>query len=215
VDYRNVAYFNSLPSFANPLLADGVLLSQRSLDITRRIIDSEVEILPNAKLSPFFSFYRGSGFGRGVTTFVTDGTEFPVATRFDDTVTSYRGGVRLKLSKYNFTLEQGRTTFNDQEEILHDGSIPGNRRTQLFDQTLALTELAQDYNAESSGIFNRGVLQGRPWSWLNFSGQFLYSQPEIHVTYDHEASGNFFLFREIAPFTNGLESSIGDTTRKI
>jgi hypothetical protein len=121
--------------------------------------------------------------------------------------------VRLKLSKYNFTLEQGRSTFNDQQEIFHEGSIPGNRRTQLFDQTLALTELAQDYNAESSGIFNRGVLQGRPWSWLNFSGQFLYSQPEIHVTYDHEASGNFFLFREIAPFTNGLESSIGDAKR--
>ncbi len=213
VDYRNVAYFHSLPSFANPLLASGLLLSQRSLDITRRMIDTEVEILPNARLSPFFSFYNGAGFGRGVTTFVSDGNEFPVASHFDDDVSSYRGGVRLRLSKYNFLVEQGRTSFEDQQEIFHDGRIPGNRSTPLFGQTLALDDLSQRYDAESHGIFNRAVLQGHPSPWLTFSGQFLYSQPRVQVRYGHEAKGSLFLLREIAPFTNGMESSLGDAKR--
>ena len=64
-NYRNVAYFNNLPSFANPLLGEGLLLSQRALDITRRQIEADLVIRPNATVSPFFSFYDAQGFGLG------------------------------------------------------------------------------------------------------------------------------------------------------
>jgi hypothetical protein len=213
-DYRNVAYFNALPSFANPLLADGIFTSQRSFDITRRLIDTELEIKPNSTISPFFSFYRGQGFGRGVTTFVSDGNEFPVTSNFDDDVTSFRGGVRFKWSNYNLTVEQGRTTFGDEQQIfLQDGPIAGNRRTPLLGQTLRLDNLVQQYDAESRGIFNRGVVQGRPWDWLNFSGQFLYSQPSVDVRYNHEAGGNLILFQQAAPYTSQLEDSLGSAKR--
>ncbi len=35
-DYRNMTYFNNLPSFANPLLVQGNLISQRAFDTQRR-----------------------------------------------------------------------------------------------------------------------------------------------------------------------------------
>ena len=36
VDYRNIAYYNFLPSFANPNIAQGVLMDQRSFELQRR-----------------------------------------------------------------------------------------------------------------------------------------------------------------------------------
>ena len=58
LNYRNVAYFNNLPSFANPLLSEGLMLSQRALDVTRRQIDTELTIKPNSIVSPFIAFYN-------------------------------------------------------------------------------------------------------------------------------------------------------------
>ena len=54
-DYRNVNYFNFIPSFANPLLSQGILLGQHSFDSTRRTMDFELTLRPGAKISPFLA----------------------------------------------------------------------------------------------------------------------------------------------------------------
>jgi len=214
INYRSVAYFNNLPSFANPLLSEGLLLSQRALDIRRRQIETELTVKPNSPVSPFFSFYNAEGFGRGVTTFVTDGNEFPVSTDLDDNLASFRGGVKLNFSKINFTLEQGATTFSDDQEVFFDdGGNRGNRRTRLFGREVILDELDQRYRADGDGLFNRGVVQGRPWRWLHFTGQFLYSQPEIDVSQELNASGEFFSLGLLSPFSGVFEQNLADANR--
>ena len=213
-NYRNVAYFNNLPSFANPLLGEGLLLSQRALDITRRQIETDLVIKPNATVSPFFSFYNAHGFGRGTTIYRADGDEFPVDTDLDDDLTSFRGGVKLNFSKYNFTLEQGGTTFSDDQEVFfRDGTNPGNITRPFLGRDIVLNELLQHYRADGDGFFNRGVVQGRPASWLNFTGQFLYSRPTINVTHDLTAAGSFVSQALIAPFTGQFEQTLADANR--
>jgi hypothetical protein len=211
--YRNVAYFNSLPSFANPLLNEGVLLSQRTFDIERRQAEAELRIKPGAAISPYFAYTFADGLGRGVTTFVSDGNEFPVATDLDDSMNSLRGGVRLNFSRFNLTLEQGYTSFDDRQRVGTSDSNPGNRRAPLFGRDLVLDQLLQTYRAEGDGVFNRAVVQGRPWSAVSFTGQFLYSQPSIDVEYDHDASGSLFLFQTVSPYNSVLERSVGDASR--
>ena len=214
VNYRNVAYFNNLPSFANPLLGEGLLLSQRVLDITRRQFETDLVVKPNSTISPFFSFYKADGFGLGTTTFLTDGDEFPVGTDLDDDLTSFRGGVKINFSKYNFTLEQGATTFSDDQEIFfRDGVNPGNVRRTFFGRDIVLNKLLQSYRAEGDGLFNRGVVQGRPATWLNFTGQFLYSKPSIDVRQELTATGSFFSQTLIAPFTGQFEQNLADANR--
>lgn len=213
LDYRNVSYFNSLPSFANPLLAEGLFLSERAMDLQRRSIDAELKIKPGGRLSPFLGFYHGSGFGRGVTTFVTDGNEFPVSTNLNDRTESFRGGVNLNFSRVNFTLEQGGTTFRDDQEIFYSGRNLGNRRTTLFGQLVVLSDLRQAYGVRGDGMFSRAAVSGRPWSRLNFTGQFLYSQPSIDVQYTGQSRGEFFLLSAIAPYTGQLDRSTGAAQR--
>lgn len=213
-NYRNVAYFNNLPSFANPLLGEGLLLSQRALDITRRQYETELVIKPNSMISPFFSFYRADGFGLGTTTFITDGDQFPVGTELDDDLTSFRGGVKLNFSKYNFTLEQGATSFSDDQEIFYRGSAnQGNVSRTFFGRDIILNELLQRYRAEGDGLSSRGVVQGRPAKWLNFTGQFVYSKPTIDVTQQLDATGSFFSQTLIAPYTGQFEQNLADANR--
>jgi hypothetical protein len=213
LDYRNLAYFNALPSFANPLLAQGLLLSQRALDIRRRQFDAELNLLPDKRVSPFLAFAQGWGEGRGVTTFVTTGNEFPVLTLLRDSTRSYRGGVRLNVSRYNFTLEQGGTTFKDDQQVLTDDRNLGNRRIPLLGTTLILDNLRQAYGVRGEGVYNRGMIQGRPWSRLSFQGQFLYSQPSIEVRQTVQDQGQFVLLAAAAPYTMLLERSLGEAQR--
>lgn len=213
-NYRNVAYFNNLPSFANPLLGEGLLLSQRALDITRRQIETDLVITPNATVSPYFSFYNAQGFGLGTTLFRADGDEFPVDTDLDDDLTSFRGGVKLNFSKYNFTLEQGATTFSDDQEVFfRGGTNPGNVTRTFLGRDIVLNELLQRYRAEGEGFFNRGVVQGHPASWLSFTGQFLYSRPKLDVSHDLTAAGSFVSQTLIAPFTGQFEQNLADANR--
>ncbi len=214
MDYRNVLYFNSLPSFANPLLAEGVLFSQRSFDMQRRQFDATLRVKPQSRITPFFAYSYAAGFGQGVTNFVSDGNNFPVHTDLDDLLHTVRGGAEIEFSKLSLTLEQGVTVFNDAQEIFFGaGGNRGNRRTTLFGQELILDSLRQSYDASGNGVFNRAVVQGHPWERLSFAGQFLYSQPSIEVNYQEEAAGDFFALRALAPFTNQLGSSLAEANR--
>lgn len=213
--YRNFAYFNNLPSFANPLLEEGLLLSQRALDLTRRQVDLDLNLLPGHTFEPFFGFYRADGFGRGVTTYVTDGNEFPVSTELDDALTTVRGGLRVHLGRYDVTVEHGRTDFSDDQDVFFRDPDPntGNRRGQLLGRDLLLDELLQRYRADGRGQFSRAVLQGRPWERLSFTGQFLFSQPKLDVSHDLAASGSFLTFGSLSPFGSLVEQSLADANR--
>ena len=214
LDYRNVAYFNSLPSFANPLLNEGLLVSQRALDINRRNLDLDLKFHPGAKIEPFFAYSHAAGFGRGITTFVTDGNEFPVSTDLDDRTNTVRGGLNINFTRYNFTLEHGGATYGDDQEIFFDdGGNRGNRRTTLLGRQIVLDGLRQIYDIEGKTIFNRAVAQGRPWDRLNFTGQFLYSRPRIDAVQTVDASGDFVFLRAVAPYTGQFERSMGDASR--
>ena len=94
-DYRDIAYFNFLPSFADPLLARGVVLNQQSFDIRRHFASFELDLLPGHWLIPYFAYDRDSGSGTGATTFVTDGNQYAVPNQLRDLTNLYRGGVRF------------------------------------------------------------------------------------------------------------------------
>ena len=77
-DYRDFAYFNDLPSFADPLAARGVMLDEQSLDTRRHMGNYTLDILPGNWIVPYLAFQRDSGTGTGVDDFVDLPNSFPV-----------------------------------------------------------------------------------------------------------------------------------------
>jgi hypothetical protein len=202
-DYRNMAYFNFLPSFADPLLSRGILLNERSFDIRRRTSSFTLDLLPGNWIVPYLAYERSSGFGRSITTFVSDANEYAVPSRNNDHMNNYRVGARFELSRLNLTLEQGGTTFKDDQSVFDgpDARNRGNRETPFLGQNLFLGNLLQAYGVRATSIYTKAVATAAISPWLNISGDILYSRPETDTNYQQFNTGNQVLSSEALLFT--------------
>lgn len=202
--YRNLAYFNNLPSFANPLLDRGVLTSERSFDIRNQMSSFELTLLPGNWLIPYFAYDRASGYGDGVTTFVSDQNEYPAPFRSNFSQNNMRGGLRVELNRYHATVEQGGTTFRDDEALFQSpgAANPGNRGTPYLGNVLSLNGLSQAYGVRGNGVYTKVMGTGQPAAWLSLYGQYLYARPENDTNYQQFNTGNFALQSQALLFTS-------------
>ncbi len=213
-DYRKVDYFNFIPTFANPLLAQGIFLGQHSFDSTRRTMDFDLTLRPGATVSPFIAYSRNSGFGPGVTTFTADENEFAVTNQLRDTSDYYRGGVHFNWSRMNLTLEQGFLTFKDDQRIYQTGGTnTGNRTTPVLGQNVVLGQLDENYHSRGTTPVSRVQLTATPWDKLTVAGRFVYSQPDLDFDYDRRTAGNFVSQDVLRVFTGELANASSEASR--
>jgi hypothetical protein len=211
-DYSNILYFNALPSYANPFAPAGS--DQQWFDLYHRNMSFDLTLLPNRRIVPYLSFNRNSGSGTGVSTFVQDGLDaFPVATRFRNATNNYRGGLRFEFNRLHVTLEQGGTTFKDDDSAYDATPTPGDRTTTLQGQTLQLNSLMQAYGIRAHSVYSKALLTANPFSWLNVYGQFLYSQPKTDVNYQDAATGNFVLLNSLLPYSGQMDIATGSANK--
>ena len=191
-DYRDIAYFNYLPSYADPLLSRGITIDEQAFDTRRHLGSYTLDLLPGNWLMPYLSFERDSGTGIGTSVFVSSANEFPVAAALRDLTNLYRGGVRIERKKFHVTLEAGGTTFKDDQSQYQAGTTTnyGNNNAPYLGQTLDLKYLSAAYGIGGTSVFTRGLLTANVTSWLDFYGQFQYSQPDSTVNYQQYNTGN-------------------------
>jgi hypothetical protein len=200
-DYRNLAYFNFLPSFANPAIERGIFLNQRSFDIGRRLAEVRLDLRPGKTITPYLAWSHDSGSGQGITDFVSDGNEYPVATLLRDKTDNLRGGVRITRGAFHLTLEQGGAFFKDDSRAFDADRNPGNRTTPLLGQTLFLSRLEQAYGVRGRNVYSQALLSASLGSRLDISGQFLYSRPTSDATYWQSNTGNFVNLQSLLFFS--------------
>jgi hypothetical protein len=189
-DYRNLAYFNAVPSFANPFAPAG--FDEQSFDIRKKILSIDLNLFSGKHISPYVAFDRNSDSGNGIEPWAQDGNNsYPVPTLLRDATNNYRAGVRFEYNRFHVTLEQGGTTYQDNDQAYDNTYQPGDRTTPIFGQTLSLTYLRQWYGIRGSSIYSKGLLTARPASWIDVYAQFLFSQPKSDVNFSEIAGGNF------------------------
>jgi hypothetical protein len=198
-DYRDFAYFNFLPSYADPLLGQGIVLDEQSFDTRRKIAALSLDIRPGHWWSPYLGWDHDSSSGTGASVFVTDGNNYPVPNTLRDSTDLYRGGIRFETSHFHVTLEEGGTHFkSDQSLYQNPGSANyGNFASPIFGQTLDLTSLLASYGIGGSSAYSKVLLTANPTGWLDIYGQFLYSQPNASVNYQQTDAGNLYLQSQI------------------
>ncbi len=203
-DYRNIAYFNFLPSYADPLLARGTVLNEQSFDTHRRFASFQLDLLPGNWFVPYLAYERDSGSGRGATVFVSDANEYAVPNTLRDRTNLYRGGVRVELRRFHVTLEEGGTTFRDDQSVFTASTTnnPGNSLTPVLTQKLFLTNLLAAYGIGGHSTYSKVLFTGNATSWLDLYGQFLFSQPESDVNYRQTDTGSFVLLSQLLSFNS-------------
>jgi hypothetical protein len=198
-DYRDLTYFNNLPSYADPLLTRGIILDEQSFDTRRHIGSYSLEMLPGHWFLPYMAYDRDANSGSGVMAFVATGNEYAVPTSLRDRTNLYRGGVRFEFKRFHATLEDGGTTFKSDQSLYQSpgAANPGNLNTPIFGQTLDLTSLAAAYGITGSSTYTKALFSSNAFSWMDVYGQLLFSQPSSNVNYHENATGNFYLPSQI------------------
>ena len=210
-DYRDIAYFNFLPSFADPLLGSGIVLDENSYDTRRRMSDFQLDLFPGHRIVPYFAYGRDSGHGTGITTFETDANEYPVYDSLFDKTDNYRAGVHLEFNRYHITLEQGGATLREDQQANTSTFNAGNNPVPFFGQQLDLTGLAQAYGIRGDSIYSKGLFTADPVSWADFYGQFLYSRPETNVNYSQLNEGSFVVLSSLLFYTGEQALAFAET----
>ena len=202
-DYRNIAYFNNLPSYADPLLSRGITLNEQAFDTHRRFTSMQLDLLPGHWFVPYLAFERESESGTGVNAYVAGDNEYAVPTTVRNSADTYRGGVRLELHRFHATVEEGGTVFKDDQNVYTAGGTNyGNNSEPLLGQTLDLTQLSQAYGIRGNGVFTKGLVTASPTSWLDLYGQILYSRANNNVHYQEYAAGNLVDLSQLQFYTS-------------
>ena len=207
-DYRNIAYFNAVPSFANPGAPAG--FNEQAFDIHRRMMSADLDLLPGKHFVPYLSFDHNSGYGHGIDTYVdSSSNEYAVPTLLRDTTNNYHGGLRVEYSHVHLSLEQGGTTYKDDDYASDSQLELGDNTTPLLGQVLDLTKLQQTYGIRGSSLYTRALVTASVTPWLNVYGQFLYSEPKITVNYADIANGNFALLSSLLFYSGQVNLGTG------
>jgi len=111
------------------------------------------------------------------------------------------------------TLEQGGTTFKDDDGTNYTGPNTGDRSVIVGGAPLNLNSLQQTYGITGHSVYTKGILTARPASWIDVYGQFLYSIPKTDVTYTEVASGRLFDFASQLLFATQLGIATGNAVQ--
>src|SRR5262249_47584401 len=109
----------------------------------------------------------------------------------------------VERKRYHVTIEQGGTTFRDDQALFQSsGPNPGNRRTQYLGNTLYLNELSQASKVDGHSVYTKALATAQPTLWLSLYGQFLYTQPHNDADYRQANTGNFIVLSQALYFTS-------------
>ena len=182
-DYRKFDYYNFIPTYANPLFAQGSLFSQHSLDTAYRSTDLEFKLFPTSRIRPFVGYTRTSGFGPGFTTTSLTGNEFVLNSRWQYSSDEYRGGVEILVPTLALTVEEGYRLLRNDSAAYDTTTNPGNGNSPPYlGQPVTLTSLNRGYHDRTSMPVTKLMAKWTPYSFIKFTGRYAYSMADLDST---------------------------------
>jgi opacity protein-like surface antigen len=173
-------------------------------------MSSELDLRTGKNIVPYLAFGYNSQHGNGIDTWVLGATnQFPVPALFRNSTENYRAGVRFEYSKFHMTLEQGGTTFKNDDQTTNNILNFGDLTTPILGQSIFLNSLQEAYAIRGNAIYSRGLVTAVPYSWATLSGQFLFSQPHVDVHFTSDAAGNLLLLSELLFYSGQAELATG------
>jgi len=203
-DYQNVAYFNSVPFFANPLFEQGNLESQHQFDISQRFARVELTLRPGKRVSPFVAYQRTGRQGPALTTLRADGDEFLTRLAVDTHSDDLNFGVNFTASQFSLRLEQGFRWYRDTSTFLSPGFQSGNSDRPIFGRDVVLDNYQGTNDVEGTIPFSTAVGVYQPFDTLLLRGKVSYSMADVNSNFSEVIDGTFFSF-PLSAFYQGAE----------
>ncbi len=190
-DYRNLNYYNFVPTWANPLLAKGTVFNQHGLDVTYRTVDLQLKFLPTHKVQPYVAYSRSTGFGPGFTTYSVTGNEFLLGQQWHYASDEYRGGVQFSLPRLALTLEQGYRFLRNDTGVNEDSAPQGNNPVSFVGVPIVLNSLERGYHDRTTLPVSKAFLKFTPFENLTITGRYIYTMSDVDSSLGEIDIGSF------------------------
>ena len=181
-NYRNLIYYNFVPTWANPLIATGYLVDQHAEHVDFRGTDIELKFFTSRRIRPYVAYSRSSGFGPGLTTFSLTGNEFVLGTQWHYSSDDYRGGVEFVLPRLNLTLEEGYRFLKNDTSVNQDSSPQGNTPVPFLGNPVVLNALGRGYHDRTTLPVSKAVVKFTPFDNLKITGRYIYTMSDLQST---------------------------------
>ncbi|MFA6957474.1 MAG: hypothetical protein WC538_16505 [Thermoanaerobaculia bacterium] len=203
-NYQRMEAYNALPAFANPLLGQGIIPGQHTMDRTRNLFDAEVEFLPGKPISFQLGYAQNNYEGPGTSTYFVGQDEFRVAEDVDDSEQEMRAGLSLNYARLWGNITQGwRSYSGDNTLTLLPGAGAGNNGGTILGQPVTASGIALTGKTEGDTPFTNLYLSGRPIDRLTLTGSYVMSSAESDFEGSETTTGSFVGF-DIGRFFGGL-----------
>jgi hypothetical protein len=216
IGYRQMDAFSDLPGFANPLLAQGVLYGQHTLDRTRSMVDADLEFLPGRRFTPFVGYSWNRNDGPGQTTYFAGQDEFLLLQDLRETDREFRAGTSFQFSRVYGSVAQGWRSFRGTEVLsLAPDAGNGNNDDPILGNPIDADTITRSNRIEVNTPFTNAFLTVRPISRLKVIGSYARFSAKSDGLGDESLTGSFISFplsREFAGLTENANGRLKNTT---
>ncbi|MCS6803896.1 MAG: hypothetical protein RMM98_03280 [Acidobacteriota bacterium] len=220
--YWRMDYVNLLPTFANPLVNQGLLINQHSFNQARRVSSYWLTLLPNRDFQIRLGYERNFAFGQALTTFSIGLDEFVLQDPMRTTTNDYLVGVDTTLGMVDLTIEQTFRTFKDDMTTFQTPGLINNGNSPrvgpigaVNPQQILLTSFQRDSAVRGFMPATRLGLNIRPSKQVQFTGRVVYSDAEFDFNRNEILSGNLFDLSALSFVTRQRSNALAAASRPI
>lgn len=207
-NYQRMEAYNALPQFANPLLGQGIVPGQHTMDRTRRLIDADLEFMPGRPISFLVGYSQNEYDGPGETTYNIGGDEFLLRQEIDDTEQEMRAGLSFNYARFWGNVTQGWRTFKGDETLtLAPGAGAGNNAGSILGRPISATGITLTGETDADTPFTNIFLSGRPMDRLTLTATYVQSSAETDFESTEGTAGSFVGF-DIGRFFSGINEGV-------
>ena len=210
LNYRLTDQYSALPSFANPLLSQGILPGQHTIDRTRHMFDADLEILPGKMVTPILGYSWNRNKGPGQTTLFLGQDEFRLKQDLSEVEHEARVGAAFNFGNMVYgQVTQGWRQFKSNETLsLVPGAGAGNNGGPALDPgTVTATSISRSSSTDVNTPFTNAFVTFAMAKRVRITGTYVRFAAKSDGAEAESAAGSFTSF-QLDRFFSGLTESI-------
>lgn len=207
VGYRRTEAFSALTTFANPLLASGVLPGQHTYDRTRDAVDIDLEITPWKAITPIIGYSFGQYAGPGTSTYHVGLDEFLLQSDLKETDQEFRVGAAFDAGVVYGQVLQGWRFFKSTETQSLGAPSTGNNPETVLGKSLGASRISLNEESDVDTPVTNIYVGIKPVKSLKIIGSYVRAAGDSEGEHSENVTGDLVSY-EIQRFFGGLRGTV-------
>jgi hypothetical protein len=205
--YRSADAFSALPAFANPLLSQGVIPGQHTIDRTRRMYDFDLELMTDRPITPFIGYTFNDNSGPGSTTYHLGQDEFRLLQDLHERDREIRAGASFHFASVSGQLTEGWRNFRGNETLtLASGAGSGNNLGPVLGTPVTADSVTRHDTTHVKTPFTNFYITGDVLKRVRLIGNYVRFSAESNGSESEADAGSFASFA-LSRFYTGLSEN--------